>query len=116
MKCLICKKPLSSPESLALGIGPDCRAKYAAFVAACGSSVERIETLSSVRDAEVSRWLHFAKRAISAGRRADARNFLAAAERAAAASLPIPAPVEGVEYELLTGQPYRVVTVAGWAI
>ncbi len=116
MKCLICKKPLSNPESLALGIGPDCRARYAAFVASCGSSIERIEALAQLGNAEVNRWLHFAQKAISAGRRGDAREFLAAAEKAAPSPAAAPVIVSAVEFDGLTGRTVRAVYCDGWSI
>jgi len=45
MKCQICKRTLTNPESIADGIGPECAAKYATAVAAAGSSVARVEFL-----------------------------------------------------------------------
>ena len=116
MRCLICKKPLTAPGSIALGIGPDCRARFAVFVASCGSSAERIEALAGVNDAQVARWLHFAKQAISAGRRADARNFLAAAEKATASLPTSPVITESTEYCGLTGRSVRAVYCDGWSI
>lgn len=116
MKCLLCKKPLSNPESIALGVGPDCRAKYAAFVASCGSSIERIEALALIGDAQVSRWLHFAQKAIAAGRRAEARNFLVAAEKAAPAPAPAPVITSAIEFDGLTGRSLRAVYCNGWLI
>ena len=116
MRCLICHKPLTAPESLALGIGPDCRARYAAFVAACGSSVERIEALALIGNAEVNRWLHFAQKAIGAGRRGDAREFLAAAEKAVPAPIAAPVIVSAIEFDGLTGRSVRAVYCDGWSI
>lgn len=83
MKCLICKKPLSNPESIALRVGPDCRAKFAALATAAGSSIERVEALTLSGNAEVARWADLAQKAIAAGRKRDAQDFLAAAEKAA---------------------------------
>ena len=115
MKCLICKKPLTNPKSIALGIGPDCHAHFAAFIAACGSSVERFEALASINDAEVCRWLHFARQAIAAGRRADARAFVAAAEKVAASLTSQSETTESIEYCGLTGRAVRAVYCDGWS-
>jgi hypothetical protein len=84
MKCQICGRKLTARKSLNVGIGPECQQKYANGIQAAGSSVARIEVLASTDDARVTRWLHFAKRAIGAGRIRDAKGFIEAAERSAA--------------------------------
>lgn len=91
MRCLLCKKPLSNPESIALRVGPDCRAKFATLATAAGTSIERVEVLALSANAEVARWADLAQKAIAAGRKRDARDFLAAAEKAASVAEP-PAP------------------------
>lgn len=91
MKCQICKRTLTKPESIAAGIGPECAAKYATGVAAAGSSASRIQALTGLNDASVNRWLRVARLAIGAGRAGDVRRFLEAAEREAASPLAIAA-------------------------
>jgi hypothetical protein len=113
MKCFLCKKPLTNPESLALGVGPDCRAKFAASVAAAGSSIDRIEAMAQLSNGEVSRWLHFANKAIAAGRRADVRAFLAAAEKVAGSLTTHSEIIESIEYCGLTDRAVRAVYCDG---
>lgn len=91
MKCQICGRKLKADKSIAAGIGPECASKYANGIQAAGSSVARIEVLASTGDAGIDRWLHFAKRAISAGRIRDAKGFIEAAERSAVQPLEIAA-------------------------
>jgi len=90
MKCEICGRTLTAAQSISMGIGPECAARYQSGAAAAGSSVARLDMLASLGDGDVSRWVRLAKRAIGAGRTRDVCQFIEAAERAALAVEALP--------------------------
>lgn len=47
-KCQICGRQLTSEQSIALGVGPECAEKRAGFVASCGTTDDELATLAAV--------------------------------------------------------------------
>jgi hypothetical protein len=84
MKCQICKRTLSATDSILKGIGPECAGKYANGIQAAGSSFAQIEKLEALDAPTVNRWISCAKQAIGRNRIQEAKDFIAAAEKAAA--------------------------------
>lgn len=54
--CQICGINLTDPESIARGVGPDCAAKRASFIASCGTTDVEIASLEATGDA-AARWV-----------------------------------------------------------
>jgi hypothetical protein len=101
MKCQICKRQLTNPESISRGIGPECAARYADLVGAAGSSVAEVESLESLNDPKVNRWLNSARQAIGCRRLGDAEMFLGAAREAAALLQPVQEEVKAMTYSVI---------------
>jgi len=91
-ECQICGKKLTDNESIALGVGPDCAAKRASFVASCGSSEAEIAALENTGD-EAARWIRNFRQDMRAGRVRQARQCIEIARRKAEQSSPVVAPV-----------------------
>lgn len=83
MKCLICRRALTDPESLQRGYGDDCAKKYQRYLAMCGTTAEEIALLSLHPDATVRRWNEIAGRAFRARKWKESAHFLESARRAA---------------------------------
>lgn len=84
VRCQICRKPLSDPESIAQGYGPECAGRMATATAAISGSVQAMGlTEADIADPEVSRWLDVALKAKLAGKELDYDCFIDAARRTA---------------------------------
>jgi hypothetical protein len=81
--CNLCGRPLVDPESVKLGVGPDCAEKQQAFLSGCGTSVEEIGQLALLGDPTVSRWVQKFSAAMRLGHVRNAGYFIQAARRAA---------------------------------
>lgn len=53
----MCGHPLTDPESIKLGVGPDCAEKRQQFLGVCGTSTDEIGQLTLLDNPTVSRWL-----------------------------------------------------------
>jgi hypothetical protein len=62
--CEICGRALTSVESIAAGIGPDCAASRAGFYGAAGLTVESVDALAANPEPDVQRWLRSMRSAI----------------------------------------------------
>lgn len=83
-RCKLCKKPLTNPESITKGIGPECAAKWAWTLCNAGLTLEALQIPESVStDKMVARHLHMAEQALLIGRRRDMEAFKKAAQEAA---------------------------------
>lgn len=82
-ECQMCGRTLTDPESIANGVGPECAAKRAAFLAAGGTTIEEIDALALLDNATVIRWISLASRAMRAGCKSDFQSFVQAARNAA---------------------------------
>ena len=83
-QCQLCGRAITTAESQAKGVGPDCEAKRQKYLAAAGSSDAEISELALCGDPTVSRWVYKAGRAMAAGKQDQVNMFLAAARRAKA--------------------------------
>lgn len=83
MYCQLCKQELTDPVSIARGMGPDCAAKYADYLAACDTDEAEIGRLTLSGDATVQRWLANFAGAAKIGHRVHGHMFISAARRAA---------------------------------
>jgi len=81
-KCQICGRDLQNLDSISRQVGPECLAKREKFLAAAGSSVAEIESLSLCGDPNVLRWIPMIGRAIGAGRQGHVNQLIAAARSA----------------------------------
>lgn len=79
-RCQICGRELQNTESINRGIGPECLQKRSSGLAASGSSVEEIESLSSYPAAQ--RWIRAAYREIGGRRPELVQRFIEAARKA----------------------------------
>ncbi len=93
MKCLICRRDLKDPKSLARGYGDDCAKQYQSYLAMCGSTLEEIALLALHPDETVRHWNKIAGRAFRARKWKEATHFLESARRAARQAEEAPAPV-----------------------
>ena len=91
-ECQICGKKLTDNESIALGVGPDCAAKRASFVAGCGTSEAEIVALENAC-ADSARWVRNFRQDMRAGRVRQARQCIEIARRKAEQFAPTVAPV-----------------------
>lgn len=84
VRCQVCGKALSDPESIAQGVGPECAGRMQQAVAAVSGSVRALGlTEAEVSDPEVARWLETARKAFLAGNQFDYDCFIDAARRTA---------------------------------
>lgn len=88
VRCRLCRRLLSYPESLARGIGPECATKYQWMLSDAGLTLEALEIPESIStDPLVARSLYLAERALLAGRRDHMERFKIAAKEAAGAPM-----------------------------
>lgn len=83
-ECQICGKQLSDPQSLALGVGPDCAEKKSKFLAGAGTSEDELQILAAV-NSESAKWIRNFHTDMRLGRVAYASHAISAARRAAGA-------------------------------
>jgi uncharacterized protein DUF6011 len=82
--CKICRRKLTSPESINRGIGPECAQLHSQMMASAGLTAESLGLeFWQLAKPEVSRWLNLAEKALLAGNRRDVANFRAQALRVA---------------------------------
>ena len=56
IKCMRCRRPLTNPRSISLGVGPECEAWRSQFIAGCGSSEEELAAIQEHQDETINRW------------------------------------------------------------
>lgn len=89
-RCKICRHPLSDPESIAKGVGPECAAKFAWMLCDAGLTLEALEIPESLStDWNVARWLHVAEQALLRGEMERVERFKVAAREAAQRLVPV---------------------------
>lgn len=81
-ECQICGKQLSDPQSIALGVGPDCAEKRASFVASCGTSDAEVAQLEAT-GGKAARWIRNFRIEMRAGNKKLATYWIEAARREA---------------------------------
>ena len=91
-ECQICGRKLTDSESIVLGVGPDCAAKRASFVASCGSSEAEIAALENAC-VDSARWIRNFRQDMRAGRVRQARQCIEIARRKAEQAAPAVVPV-----------------------
>ena len=84
-KCQVCGRPLKNPESVILGVGPECRDRQQHFMSACDTSLEEIGQLVLLADDTVAKWTRAFAGACRDHRKDLGLAFIDAARRAAAA-------------------------------
>src|SRR5262245_52315771 len=82
-RCEICGRPLTDARSIALGYGPDCAARRAAYYASGGLSIEAVDELALINKPDVQRWLNSMRRALYCDDFRIAQIFFENAQRAA---------------------------------
>lgn len=87
--CQICGRQLTDNESIARGVGPDCAAKRASFVAGCGTTETEIASLESA-NADSARWIRNFRTEMRAGNVRWAKKCLEAARYRAQPVAPAP--------------------------
>ncbi|MBL8190293.1 MAG: hypothetical protein JNK38_19915 [Acidobacteria bacterium] len=100
-ECQICGKKLTDNESIALGVGPDCAAKRASFVASCDTTEAELAVLESANEC-AARWIRNFRQDMRKGRIRQARQCIEIARREAvrvvAPAAPAVAAIELLEY------------------
>ena len=84
-RCGVCGRQLKNPESIVLGVGPECRDRQASFMAACGTSLEEVGQLAMLADDTIAKWTRAFAGSCRDHRRDLGIAFIDAARRAAAA-------------------------------
>lgn len=82
--CKICRKKLTDPKSINLGVGPECAVKFAFMLCDAGLTLEQLGISEEIAaKPEVARRLHTATMAMLAGNTAHIERFKLAALEAA---------------------------------
>ena len=81
-KCQICGRQLTSEQSIALGVGPECAEKRAGFVASCGTSDAELAELAAV-GGDCNRWLKYFYIEMRNGNQRLAKRWIESARRTA---------------------------------
>ena len=83
-RCRVCRRPLSDPDSILQGVGPECAAKYQWMLCDAGLTAESLQIPEQLlSDPSIALWLRRAEQALLAGRRSDMERFKSAAKDAA---------------------------------
>lgn len=76
MNCILCNQKLTDKTSIARGMGPDCAAAYALYLATCDATEAEIVGLLNHPDAQVRRKARTSLRYLGDGDSSRAKYFL----------------------------------------